>query len=211
MNRKKLIQILLLFLIILFPVFSYFTYFQSNDLDNSVHDNKNMIGSEDVDDIDLKKFKNKDNPSNIIKNLKYTTRDAQNNEYEIISKYGKISNENPDIILMTRVNAKIKMASSSSILVLADFAQYNSQTFETSFSENVILNYEDHKINSDNLKLSFEKNLATIYDNIVYTSRNNIILADKLEFDMLTKNSKIFMNEKNKKINLTSNQNNGNN
>lgn len=211
MNRKKLIQILLLFLIILFPVFSYFTYFQSNDLDNSVHDNKNMIGSEDVDDIDLKKFKNKDNPSNIIKNLKYTTRDAQNNEYEIISKYGKISNENPDIILMTRVNAKIKMASSSSILVLADFAQYNSQTFETSFSENVILNYEDHKINSDNLNLSFEKNLATIYDNIVYTSLNNIILADKLEFDMLTKNSKIFMNEASNKINLTSNQNNGNN
>ena len=103
---------------------------------------------------------------------------------------------------MTRVNAKIKMASSSSILVLADFAKYNSQTFETSFSENVILNYEDHKINSDNLNLSFEKNLATIYDNIVYTSRNNIILADKLEFDMLTKNSKIFMNEANKKINF---------
>ena len=211
MNRKKLIQILLLFLIILFPVFSYFTYFQSNNLDNSVHNNKNMIGSEDVDDIDLKKFKNKDSPSNIIKNLKYTTRDAQNNEYEIISKYGKISNENPDIILMTRVNAKIKMVSSSSILVLADFAQYNSQTFETSFSENVILNYEDHKINSDNLNLSFEKNLATIYDNIVYTNLNNIILADKLEFDMLTKNSKIFMNEASNKINLTSNQNNGNN
>ena len=211
MNRKKLIQILLLFLIILFPVFSYFTYFQSNDLDNSVHDNKNMIGSEDVDDIDLKKFKNKDNPSNIIKNLKYTTRDAQNNEYEIISKYGKISNENPDIILMTRVNAKIKMVSSSSILVLSDFAEYNSQTFETSFTKNVILNYEDHKINSDNLNLSFEKNLATIYDNIVYTNLNNIILADKLEFDMLTKNSKIFMNEASNKINLTSNQNNGNN
>ena len=211
MNRKKLIQILLLFLIILFPVFSYFTYFQSSDLDNSVHNNKNMIGGEDVDDIDLKKFKNKDSQSNIIKNLKYITRDAQNNEYEIISKYGKISNENPDIILMTRVNAKIKMASSSSILVLSDFAEYNSQTFETIFSENVILNYEDHKINSDNLNLSFEKNLATIYDNIVYTNLNNIILADKLEFDMLTKNSKIFMNEASNKINLTSNQNNGNN
>jgi lipopolysaccharide assembly outer membrane protein LptD (OstA) len=103
------------------------------------------------------------------------------------------------------------MASSSSILVLSAFAKYNSQTFETSFSENVILNYENHKINSDNLNLSFEKNLATIHGNIVYTGPNNIILADKLEFDMLTKNSKIFMNEENKKINLTSNQNNGNN
>ena len=211
MNKKKLVQILLVFLVILYPVFSYFTYFHSDDLDDSALNNKNIISSEDVEDSDLENIKNQSNSSNLIKNLKYVTKDAQNNEYEIISKYGKISNENPDIILMTIVNAKIKMASSSSILVLADFAQYNSQTFETSFSENVILNYEDHKINSDNLNLSFEKNLATIYDNIVYTSLNNIILADKLEFDMLTKNSKIFMNEASNKINLTSNQNNGNN
>jgi len=211
MNRKKLVQILLLFLVVLFPIFSYFTYFHSDDLDNSVHNNENIIVHKDVEDLDLKNIKNKDNSRNLIKNLKYVTKDAQNNEYEITSKYGKISDENPDIILMTRVNAKIKMANSSSILVLADFAKYNSQTFETHFSENVILNYVDHKINSDNVKLSFEKNLATIYGNIVYTSSNNIILADKLEFDMLTKNSKIFMNEKNKKINLTSNQNNGNN
>ena len=211
MNRKKLVQILLLFLVVLFPIFSYFTYFHSDDLDNSVHNNENIIVHKDVEDLDLKNIKNKDNSRNLIKNLKYVTKDAQNNEYEITSKYGKISDENPDIILMTRVNAKIKMASSSSILVLSAFAKYNSQTFETHFSENVILNYVDHKINSDNVKLSFEKNLATIYGNIVYTSSNNIILADKLEFDMLTKNSKIFMNEKNKKINLTSNQNNGNN
>jgi lipopolysaccharide export system protein LptA len=211
MNKKKLVQILLVFLVILYPVFSYFTYFHADDLDDSALNNKNIISSKDVEDSDLENIKNQNNSSNLIKNLKYVTKDAQNNEYEIISKYGKISNENPDIILMTRVNAKIKMASSSSILVLSDFAEYNSQTFETSFTKNVILNYEDHKINSDNLKLSFEKNLATIYDNIVYTSRNNIILADKLEFDMLTKNSKIFMNEANKKINLTSNQNNGNN
>ena len=211
MNRKKLVQILLLFLVILFPIFSYFTYFHSDDLDNSVHNNENIIVHKDVEDLDLKNIKNKDNSRNLIKNLKYITKDVQNNEYEITSKYGKISDENPDIILMTRVNAKIKMTNSSSIIVLADFAKYNSQTFETHFSENVILNYVDHKINSDNVKLSFEKNLATIYGNIVYTSSNNIILADKLEFDMLTKNSKIFMNEKNKKINLTSNQNNGNN
>ena len=205
MNKKKLVQILLLFLVLLIPIFSYFAYFYSNDLDISDHNNKNMIGAEDLEDIDLKNIKKKDNSSNLIKNLKYVTKDAQNNEYEIISKYGKISNKNPDIILMTKVNAKIKMASSSSILVLSSFAKYNSQTFETNFSEDVILNYEDHKINSDNLNLSFEKNLATIYGNIVYTSSNNIILADKLEFDMLTKNSKIFMNEENKKINLTSN------
>ena len=53
--------------------------------------------------------------------------------------------------------------------------------------------------------------LATIYSNIVYTNPETIILADKLEFDMLSKNSKIFMNEKNKKIKITSIQPNGNN
>ena len=64
---------------------------------------------------------------------------------------------------------------------------------------------------SKNLELSFEKNLATIYDNIVYTNLKNTILADKLEFDMMSKNSKIFMNDNNKKIKITSIQSDGNN
>ncbi|MDC0855499.1 LPS export ABC transporter periplasmic protein LptC [Candidatus Pelagibacter sp.] len=210
MQKKKLLQLFLIFLVIIFPVFVYFTYFHSSEVVNSL-DKKDVIKYEDDKDIALKEIEKKDISSNLIENLRYISKDSQNNEYEIISKYGKISNENQDIILMTEVKAKITMVGSNPIFISAGFAKYNAQNYETNFSDNVVLNYTDHKINSDNLELLFEKNLATIYSNIVYTNNKTIILADKLEFDMLSKNSKIFMNEKNKKIKITSIQPNGNN
>ena len=210
MQKKKLLQIFLIFLVIIFPVFVYFTYFHSSEVVNSL-EKKDVIEYENAKDAALKEIEKKDISSNLIESLKYISKDSQNNEYEIISKYGKISNENQDIILMTEVKAKITMVGSNPIFISAGFAKYNAQNYETNFSDNVLLNYTDHKINSDNLELLFEKNLATIYSNIVYTNLKTIILADKLEFDMLSKNSKIFMNEKNKKIKITSIQPNGNN
>jgi lipopolysaccharide export system protein LptA len=209
-KKKLLLQIFLIFLVIIFPVFIYFTYFHSSEVVNSL-DKKDVIEYEDAKDTSLKEIEKKDISSNLIENLRYISKDSQNNKYEIISKYGKISNENQDIILMTEVKAKITMVGSNPIFISAGFAKYNAQNYETNFSDNVVLSYTDHKINSDNLELLFEKNLATIYSNIVYTNLKTIILADKLEFDMLSKNSKIFMNEKNKKIKITSIQPNGNN
>ncbi len=172
---------------------------------------KNIASYEEVKDLALEKIETKDTSSNLIENLKYVSKDSKENKYEIFSKYGKISDEDQDIILMTDVTAIITMIGSSPIYISASVAEYNNQTYETIFSDNVLLTYITHKIKSKNLELSFEKNLATIYDNIVYTNLKNTILADKLEFDMLSKNSKIFMNDNNKKIKITSIQSDGNN
>jgi lipopolysaccharide export system protein LptA len=62
--------------------------------------------------------------------------------------------------------------------------------------------YEDHNINSDNLNLEFEKSLATISDNIIYKNLNTKLQADKVEIDLITKSSRIFMNNKLDKVNI---------
>ena len=72
------------------------------------------------------------------------------------------------------------------------FAKYNKSNHETNFNENVLLGYQNHKIRSKNLDLSFENNLATIYNEIVYNNDNTKLYADILEIDLITKNSKIF-------------------
>ena len=209
--QKKLLQYFLIFLIIIFPVFAYYKYFYSNNMDAAIDKKKNIASYEEVKDLALEKIEAKDTSSNLIENLKYVSKDSKENKYEIFSKYGKISDKNQDIILMTDVTAIITMIGSSPIYISASVAEYNNQTYETIFSDNVLLTYITHKIKSKNLELSFEKNLATIYNNIVYTNLRNTILADKLEFDMLSKNSKIFMNDNNKKIKITSIQSDGNN
>ena len=50
--------------------------------------------------------------------------------------------------------------------------------------------------------LLFNENLALLYDNIIYTSSKTKLFADRLEIDLITKNSKISMNNKNKKIKM---------
>ena len=52
------------------------------------------------------------------------------------------------------------------------------------------------------MDLLFQNNKATIYDDVIYTNINNILTADRLEIDLITKNSKIFMDDKNEKIQL---------
>ena len=66
----------------------------------------------------------------------------------------------------------------------------------------MVLEYTGHKINSENIDLSFEENFAWIYNNVVYKSSINKLFADRLEIDLLTKDSKIFMYD-DKKLKIT--------
>ena len=55
---------------------------------------------------------------------------------------------------------------------------------------------------SQNLDLSFAKNLATISNQVVYSNLETKMMADRLEIDLISKNSKIYMNDTNKKIQI---------
>ena len=73
------------------------------------------------------------------------------------------------------------------------------------------MNYQDHKINAENLDLSFDKNFVTLYDKVKYNSKISNLTADKVLIDLLSKNTKIQMNDENSNILVRSNLDNGNN
>jgi len=102
---------------------------------------------------------------------------------------------------MTSVIAQIDLFEKDTIYISSDFAKYNTLNFDTNFNKNVLLEYTDHKINSDKLDLSFKENFVWVSGNIIYKSSANELFADKLNIDLLTKDSKIFMNN-NKKIKI---------
>ena len=105
---------------------------------------------------------------------------------------------------MKNVIATINLHNSVPIIISADNAIYNNINYDTNFYENVVVTYNDHFISSDKLDLIFEKNLATISNNIIYKNLNTKLQADKVEIDLITKNSKIFMKDKTKKIKIES-------
>jgi len=142
--------------------------------------------------------------SNIIENVNYTTKDADGNEYVINAVQGEIDYANSNILYLTKVKAIIRLKNSENIIITSDFGKYNSNNFDTIFSKNVIINYLDNKINGEYLDFSLKRNSMIISKNLVYSNLENILEADVIEIDIKTKDAKIFMYEKDKKVNIKS-------
>ena len=102
------------------------------------------------------------------------------------------------------MTAVIKLKNSDNIIITSDFGKYNSENFDTIFSKNVIINYGDNKITGEYLDFSLERNSMIVSRDVIYTNLENILVADVINVDIKTKNTKIFMYEKEKKVNIKS-------
>ena len=142
--------------------------------------------------------------SNKIKDVKYTTKDADGNEYIITATEGEIDYSNTNIIYLTNIKAKIKLIDSDDISITSDYGKYNSGNFDTIFSKNVIINYLNNKITGEYLDFSLERNSLLMTKKVVYTNLENILKADAVEMNLKTKDTKIFMYENQKKVNIKS-------
>jgi hypothetical protein len=190
MYKRIFIQILLFIIISILIVFTFNFYkFDKTEKQN-------------IESINKKNTLNNTDVFNVIDNLNYSSKDSLGNEYKINAKKSIISSDNTDLIFMSDVNAVIYMNNSEPITIKADFADYDSKNYDTIFKKNILLTHLTHKVKGEKLNLSFKKNLVTMSDSLIYTNINTKLYADEFEMDLITKNSKIFMNNKSKKVNI---------
>jgi lipopolysaccharide export system protein LptA len=64
------------------------------------------------------------------------------------------------------------------------------------------MKYLDNTITSDYLDFSLKRNTMIISRNVIYTNSDNILKSDVVEIDIATKDTKIFMYEKKKRVNI---------
>tara|TARA_B100000035_G_scaffold277631_1_gene256040 strand:+ start:329 stop:895 length:567 start_codon:yes stop_codon:yes gene_type:complete len=140
--------------------------------------------------------------SNILENVRYVSKDTKGNEYIITAETGEIDYSNPDIIFLENVNAIIKLINANTIKITSDFGKYNSSNFDTIFSKNVIVIYLDNKIVGEYLDFSTTRETMIISKKVIYTNAKNILKADVVEIDIETKDTKIFMYDKNEQVNI---------
>ena len=188
MNKKTLTQVFIMFLIILISVLFYMKYFNESSeiLEENLITEKADIGQNDT--------------STYIDNIDYTSSDAQLNRYQVTAKLAEIKMEKPDLMFLTNVSAYIFIKNSETIRITSDFGQYNSINYDTIFSKNVIIDYPGHKITGESLDLSFLNNLGVISTNVIYTGDKTNLFADKVEINIITKDTKIFMNNRTEKV-----------
>ncbi len=150
--------------------------------------------------------------SNLLEDIKYVAKDADGNEYIIIAEKGEIDLDNSDVIFLKKVNSLIKLINADEINIYSDFGKYNSSNYDTIFSKNVVITYLDNKITGEYLDFSLSQNRMLISRNVIFTNSENILKSDVIELNINSKDTKIFMYEENKKVNVKSkNYTNGNN
>ena len=90
------------------------------------------------------------------------------------------------------------------IFIVSDYGKYNTVNYDTIFSKNVKIDYLNNKISGDYLDFSMIKNKLIISKNVIYTNPKNILKADVIELDTVTKDTKIFMHNSKKKVKIES-------
>ena len=165
------------------------------------------IGQKSYTEAEVKVENSEENnsySSNIIKDVNYSSTDAKGNEYIINASQGEIDYSNANVIFLTNVVAEISLDNSQKIKITSDFGKYNTENFDTIFSQNVIVDYLSNKITGEYLDFSIERNSMIISKKVIYTNLENIMEADVIEINIETKDTKIFMYEQNKKVNIKS-------
>ena len=184
-------SIISIILIIIFFVI-YSKYFKKNQI---------LIKEKQKDKVELneKNFNN----SNIIKDIEYSSKDLEGNEYKIFAKEGEIDINNTDTIYLKNVTAYIKiLKNNETISISSNFGRYNTFNYDTIFSKNVKINYIDNKITGEYLDFSMINNLLIISKNVVYTNPKNILKADVIEINTINKDTKIFMYSLNDRVEI---------
>ena len=147
-----------------------------------------------------KNDENQNSTSTYINDINYVSTDIRGNKYQITAKQAEIKIENSDIMFLKDVTAFIYIKDKDTIKITSNFGKYNSKNYDTIFSKNVIVIYPGHKITGENLDFSFLSDLGVFTTNVVYSGEKTNLFADKIEINLATKDTKIFMNDTKKKV-----------
>ncbi len=161
-----------------------------------------MSNQKSVTQIDEIEKEERSYSSNIIENVNYSSKDSRGNEYTITALEGEIDINNSNIIFLKNVKAIFKLKNSNNVLISSNFGKYNINNFDTIFSKNVIINYLENKIIGEYLDFSISRNSMIISKNVKYINAKNTLSADAIEMNIKTKDTKIYMHEGLKKVNI---------
>ena len=188
MNKKTGLQVIMVLVIVIISLLFYLKYFTNNF--------KDIKETPVIEKI----VENQNSTSTYINDINYLSSDVKGNKYQITAKQAEIKVENSDVMFLRDVVAFIFIKDSDKIKITSNFGKYNSKNYDTIFSENVIVIYPRHKITAKYLDFSFLNNLGTFTTNVVYTGEKTNLFADKIEMNLTTKDTKIFMNDSGKKV-----------
>ena len=185
MTKRNLLLLIFILATIIITLFVYFYQIPSE---------KKNVKNDQI------KIEEKSFASNIIQNVKYTSKDIRGNEYIITAKEGEIDINNDNVIFLKSVEAKIILNNQNKIFISSEYGKYNINNFDTIFNKNILINYLQNNIKGEYLDFSLQRNSMIISDDVVFSDSNNVLKTDVVEIDIKTKNTKFYMYDKDHKV-----------
>ena len=192
MFKKKFLQLFLV-LILFFSLFLFYQKYFKKSIQTvktekketkiaalgqkNTQDNKKLNNTKNLDANEDQVLSEK---SNILKNIKYISKDEEGNIYEISAETGILDLNDPNITSMDSVVAKIFLVNRSIINIESSHAIYNRKNYNTNFSGKVLIKYLAHHISCEKMDILFNKNLATLYDNLIYKIFEDFCKIEKI-------------------------------
>ena len=180
-------------ILIILSVSLILIYFYLDRSNNQTQDTKEEI----LEDSDVYN-------SNIIKNVNYSSKDLNGNQYVINADEGEIDLSDPNVIYLKNVKGLIKLTNGNKITISSKYGKYNIDNYDTIFNLDVNVDYLNNNIIGQYLDVSIDRNTLIMSKNVVYTNLKNILKADVIEMNIQTKDTKIFMYDTKKKVNIKS-------
>ena len=185
MNKKLSLQIFFISLTLIFSI----TFF-------------NQIFKKEKDIFVKKEIEKKLPENNLIEGIRYFSKDINGNTYLIESKNGTLDQNNTDIIYLIDVVAEINFDKDQKIEVTSNKATYNVSNFDTEFTNNVKLIYDDNKITCKNIIVKFSENYAILDGNLIYKNLLTSLYADRMEIDLTSRKTKTSMKNNKDKVTI---------
>ena len=188
MRKKSILQLFLILIIVLLLLLFFIKYFKKDD--QTIVQNKDFLTS----NID------KNSSSNFIENINYVSSDSNGNKYQITANSAEIDSNLSDILFLKDVVAYIYTEDLNVIKITSDFGKYHTINYDTIFSKNVVVTYPNHKILGEYLDFSYVNSIGIFSTNIIYFGNKTKMFADRIEIDLTTNNTKIFMIDNSDKV-----------
>ena len=181
MNKKTGLQVGMVLIIIIMSLWFYMKYFSKKF--------ENVKETKIIEKIN----ENENANSTYINDINYVSTDVRGNKYQITAKLAEIKIENSELMYLSDVVAFVFIKDKDTVKITSNFGKYNSKNYDTIFSENVIVIYPGHKVTGEYLDFSFLTDLGVFTTNVIYTGEKTKLFADKIEMNLTTKDTKIFM------------------
>ena len=149
--------------------------------------------------------KTDEDASNIFENVEYKGIYNVNESFTVKSEKAFISEKDSDVVIMTNMHVILYINDGRIINITSDSGSYNKVTYDCYFVDNVKATDLETEISSKNLDLISSKDTASIYNNVIITSKQGSLLADKVDYNFNTKRYDVSMfknNSDSKKVKI---------